>query len=236
MMTIFGISDLHLSLASNKPMDIFGEAWRDHTRRMAEAWDDLVKDEDVVLCPGDLSWAMRLTEADADLQWLGQRPGRKILTRGNHDYWWSSVSKVRATLPESCLALQNDAVSLDSVVYTGSRLWALPGSPEFGPDDEKVFKREVGRLEMGLKAAAKAAAGELPIVAAVHYPPLTEGGAATPFTDLLEAYQVRLCVYGHLHGGAAHGTAVDGEVRGVQYAFISSDFLGFSPRDLSRFI
>jgi hypothetical protein len=232
-MELFGIADLHLSLSGQKPMHVFGDNWRDHAVRIARAWDATVGVDDVVLCPGDLSWAMRLSEAQTDLAWIAARPGRKVLGRGNHDYWWSSISKVRAALPPGCLALQNDALRVGDWVVAGSRLWALPGSTEFGPDDDKIFKRELGRLELSLAAAAGLAGGALPIVAALHFPPATADGAATPCTDLLERFGVRLCVFGHLHGAAAHRTAIEGEHRGVRYALIACDHLEFAPRRLT---
>lgn len=232
-MELFAVSDLHLSLASDKPMDIFGEHWRGHDQRLAEAWDQSVGPHDLVLCPGDLSWAMRLADASQDLRWIGDRPGIKVLGRGNHDYWWSAISKVRAALPESCLALQNDAQQIGQVVVAGSRLWPLPGSSEFGQDDEKIYKRELLRLEMSLQAAQKLAGDKLPIIASVHYPPFTSDGASTPYTDLLQKYSVSLCVYGHLHGEAGHATAVEGLVNGVEYALVACDYLDFAPKKLS---
>lgn len=233
-MGLYGISDLHLSFGADKPMDVFGEQWRDHAARMAASWDERVASDDVVLCPGDLSWAMRLDDARSDLDWIGARPGHKILGRGNHDYWWSSISKVRAVLPDRCIALQNDAVRVGGLVIAGARLWALPGSPEYGADDEKIVRREIGRLEMSLQAARKLAGADDPVIAAVHYPPLASSGADTPFTELLERYGVCLCVYGHLHGDASHLTAFQGPRQGVQYALISCDFIGFSPRCLDE--
>jgi len=231
-MALFGISDLHLSASADKPMDVFGPQWRDHARHMAEAWDRSVTDNDLVLCPGDLSWGMRMEEAAADLAWIGARPGRKVLVRGNHDYWWSSISKVRAALPEGAVALQNDAVEIGDWVIAGSRLWALPGSPEFGADDDKIFRREISRLELSLQAAARLAAEGRPIIAAVHYPPISADGVPTPFSELLQRYQVRLCVYGHLHGAAAHATAAQGVFGGVCYQLIAADHLAFAPQAL----
>ena len=169
-LAIFGISDLHLSFSTGKPMDIFGSHWKNHAQKMAESWDSMVGPEDIVLCPGDLSWAMRLDEAQPDLQWIGDRPGKKILGRGNHDYWWNGIKKVRAALPESCIALQNDAVALDDAVIAGSRLWSGPGALDYGPDDQKIYERELSRLELSLKNAQQISEGK-PIIASVHYPP-----------------------------------------------------------------
>ncbi len=226
---IFGISDLHLSLSSDKPMDVFGDNWRGHDAKMAEAWDRLVGVDDVVLCPGDLSWAMKLADAALDLAWIAQRRGRlKILTRGNHDYWWSAIGKVRAALPASLVALQNDAVDLGDVVVCGSRLWACPGALDFSAEDEKIYLREIGRLRSSLAAGQRLADGR-PLLAAIHYPPFAADKKSTAFSALLEEFRVALCVYGHLHGARAHRTAFEGERAGVRYRLIACDHLQFSP-------
>ncbi|MEM7495007.1 MAG: metallophosphoesterase [Myxococcota bacterium] len=133
-MRIWGISDLHLSFATPKPMDVFGSHWRGHAAKMRQAWDAQVAPRDVVLCPGDLSWAMHLRQAKADLQWIGQRPGHKILLRGNHDYWWGSVTQVRAALARGCTALQNNAVDVGAWVIAGARGWVAP-KPFCHPDE-----------------------------------------------------------------------------------------------------
>lgn len=228
-MRIFGISDLHLSFASDKPMDVFGAHWLGHADKMARAWDELVGPEDVVLCPGDLSWAMRLEEARLDLSWIGARTGqRKVLGRGNHDYWWSAIGKVRQALPPGCIALQNDAVDLGDVVVAGSRCWAAPGGLDFSAADEKIYLRELGRLRLSL-AEGRKLAGPRPLIAAIHYPPFAADQRPTGFAHLLEEFGVALCVYGHLHGRRAHRTAVQGEVGGVHYRLIACDFLDFRP-------
>lgn len=227
-MKIWGISDLHLSFSTNKPMDIFGDNWADHASQMAASWDSLVQPDDVVLCPGDLSWAMKLEQAAPDLAWIGARPGLKILGRGNHDYWWSSIGKVRAALPPQCIALQNDAVDLGEVVVAGTRAWCMPGSWEFTEADQKIYDREVLRLEMSLKDAQAKAAGR-PIIAAIHYPPLGYQGASSELSDLLEKYDVKLCVFGHLHGKKHHDASFKGLKNGVEYRLIACDFLKFTP-------
>jgi predicted phosphohydrolase len=226
---IWGISDLHLSFGTNKPMDIFGDHWVDHAGQMQESWDRLVSPDDIVLCPGDLSWALRLDEARADLDWIAARPGLKILGRGNHDYWWSSIGKVRAALKPGCVALQNDAYDLGEVVVAGSRCWSAPGALDFTPDDQKIYERECIRLRMSLEAAKKMAAGR-PIIAAIHYPPFAARGEPTGYSELLEEFGVHTCVYGHLHGARSHRTAVQGEVRGIHYHLIACDYLGFTPK------
>lgn len=230
-MQIFGISDLHLSFTTDKPMDVFGEHWRDHAARMAAAWDELVGPDDVVLVPGDVSWALRLEQAQADLAWIAARPGRtKVLVRGNHDYWWSAIGKVRQALPPTLLALQNDAADLGEAVVAGSRLWSCPGALDFGADDQKIYLREIERLKLSLQSG-RALAGDRPLIAAIHYPPFAadRGRSSTAYTDLLEQFGVALCVYGHLHGASAHRTAFEGERGGVRYRLIACDFLDFRP-------
>ncbi len=210
-------------------MDKFGPHWQGHALRIQEAWDALVKADDIVLCPGDLSWAMRLDEAQKDLEWIGNRPGLKILGRGNHDYWWSSIGKVRAQIPKSCVALQNDAYDLGEVVVAGSRCWSAPGTADFTPEDQKIYERELLRLRMSLEAAKKMASGR-PLIAAIHYPPFTTNGSPTGYAQLMEEFGVAVCVYGHLHDERSHRNAVQGQVNGTTYHLIACDFLRFTPK------
>ncbi len=228
-MRIWGISDLHLSFSTNKPMDIFGDNWSDHASQMAAHWDAVVAPDDIVLCPGDLSWAMKLEEASKDLAWIGDRPGIKILGRGNHDYWWSSISKVRAALPPKCFALQNDAIDIGEFIVCGSRCWAAPGALDYTEADQKIYERELGRLEMSLKAG-RALSPDKPLLAAIHYPPFTAIKTPTGFAELLEKYDVKICVYGHLHSERSHRTATVGVVNGIHYYLIACDYLKFAPK------
>jgi predicted phosphohydrolase len=230
-MKIWGISDLHLSFASDKPMDIFGDHWHNHAEKMAYYWDALVDDNDLVLCPGDLSWAMKLAEAKEDLAWIGARPGLKLLVKGNHDLWWSAIGKVRAAIPGSCIALQNDAYDAKEFVIAGSRCWAAPGSQDYTEHDEKIYLRELERLRMSLDKATIMANGRK-IIAAIHYPPFTMKRENTKFADLLEKYQVRICVYGHLHGDKSFKYAFEGERNGILYLLLSCDYLKFKPRQI----
>lgn len=231
MRRLFGISDLHLSHRSDKPMDRFGDHWAGHAQRMAQSWDALVQPDDVVLCPGDISWALKLEEADQDLAWLGKRPGTKVLCRGNHDYWWSGIGKVRQALPPNTFALQNDAIDLGDYVICGSRLWAAPGALDFQASDQKIYEREVLRLKMSLQAGTRLAAGRM-LVAAVHYPPFAANGRHTDFSRLICDSDAKLCVYGHLHGARSHATAVEGLRDGVVFHLIACDRLDFVPKAL----
>lgn len=210
-------------------MDIFGDHWRDHAQQMAEHWDALVAHDDVVLVPGDLSWAMKLAEAAKDLAWIGARPGLKILVKGNHDLWWGSIGKVRSAIHGSCIALQNDCYDIGPFVVAGSRCWTAPGSFDYTEHDEKIYERELGRLRMSLDKAVVMAKGK-PILAAIHYPPFTVKQENTKFADLLEEYPVTICVYGHLHGERSFKYAFEGERNGITYMMLSCDYLKFKPR------
>ena len=224
-MAIYAIADLHLSTTAEKPMDIFGPEWSLHSRHISSEWLQKVRGEDTVLIPGDISWAMNLDEAVADLNLIAQLPGTKILIRGNHDYWWHSIGKVRSRLDSSVLALQNDAVVREGVAIAGTRGWLLPTHPKFSAEDEKIYKREAGRLRLSL---AQAAATQLAILVMMHYPPCGNLADDTLYTQLLEEYHVNVCVYGHLHGNA-HRYRVEGMKNGVRYQLVSADYVRFSP-------
>lgn len=220
---IFAVADLHLS-NGDKPMDVFGPHWASHFARIQADWQARVRPEDVVLLPGDLSWAMQLEEAAPHLEMVGRLPGQKILLKGNHDYWWGSISRVRQRLLPGTYALQNDCLCLDGVLYAGSRGWLLPGQ-DVKAEDLRIYQRELLRLEMSLKAA-RALSQELPLVCMMHYPPRTCAQGDTGFTRLLEAYRVNTLVYGHLHGPALK-SAYQGLSGGVRYLCVSCDALNF---------
>ncbi|MGN1369919.1 MAG: metallophosphoesterase [Aristaeellaceae bacterium] len=226
-MRLFAIGDLHLPGGQEKPMDVFGDHWEDHFARIAATWRERVTAEDTVLIPGDISWAMQLEEAVPDLLAIGELPGRKLIIKGNHDYWWSGIGQVRRVLPEGMQAIQHDVVDLGDAVVTGTRGWAYPtAEASLSPEDERIFRREMIRLELALQAAHKAA-GERPIVVMLHYPPLYQQDRDTPFTRLLEKYPVHTVVYGHLHGGGIRA-GYTGEWNGIRYLLSSCDSLGFA--------
>lgn len=221
-MTIWAISDLHLP-ANKKPMDIFGPHWFQHFERISEDWNERVSDKDTVLLPGDLTWAMQLEEALEDLQKIGKLPGTKILLRGNHDYWWNSIGKVRRSLPENCYAVQNDAIKIGEYVIAGSRGWTIPAEPDGDSDDAKIYRRERQRLEMSLKCA-KAIDADAPLIVMMHYPPRSD--TQIGFSDILKQYGADEVVYGHLHGAGLTG-AINGVVDGLNYHQVSCDGLDF---------
>lgn len=204
-------------------MDIFGPHWANHFERIREDWIANVRQEDIVLLPGDLSWAMYLEEALEDLQRIAELPGRKLLLRGNHDYWWSAIGRVRRSLPENAFALQNDSLMLDGLLFAGSRGWTIPAEPEGESDDARIYRRERQRLEMSLKSA-RAKSESAPLIVMMHYPPLSE--TQTGFSDIIRQYGAQDVVYGHLHGAGLAG-AIYGEIDGVRYHQVSCDGLNF---------
>ncbi|MEE8106902.1 MAG: metallophosphoesterase [Planctomycetota bacterium] len=229
-MKLFAIADTHLGQAVDKPMDVFGPAWERHTERLQEQWRATVGEDDTVLVAGDISWGMSLEEALVDLRLIADLPGRKILLKGNHDYWWTSKSKVEKVLPESMTLLQNNAVDLGSGLgVVGTRGWSAPGAPHSTEHDEKIYRREVDRLRLSIEAAGDRFET---LVAMLHFPPAYEGFGDTEFVPLLEAAGVRACVFGHLHG-SDHRFALQGERRGVHYHFVAADATGFQPREIA---
>lgn len=221
-MNIFAIGDLHLPGGDNKPMDVFGAHWEGHFCRIAKDWQQKVGQEDLVLIPGDISWAMQLEPALEDLRMIGALPGKKVILRGNHDYWWCGINRLREVLPENMYAVQNDALRFGDTVVCGTRLWTLPQNG--GPEDEKIYNRELIRLELSLESAKKLGGSRLVVM--THYPPLAEGGAETKASCLLNQYGVQDVVYGHLHGASLRG-AVNGLYDGVRYHCVSCDGLKF---------
>jgi predicted phosphohydrolase len=247
-MRIFALSDLHLSFSGKKPMDVFGEHWRDHARAIEAAWRAAVGSGDVVCLPGDFSWALRLDETAPELAWLGSLPGRKVLIKGNHDYWWASPGKVRAALPEGVFAIQNDSVTLDGVAFAGARGWvdnrldfsglcarregeagefdALAGI-QGEEEDKKLYLRDLGRLETSLASMNPDARLR---IALLHFPPTSPALEPTEVTELLERHRVDVVVFGHLHlTGPSTFKNPYGARNGVTYYLTSADFIGFRP-------
>ena len=228
---LFALADLHLSGTGAKPMDVFGELWRDHVPRMAAAWDSTVDAGDTVLLPGDLSWARTMDEALPDLDWIARRPGRKVLLRGNHDSWWSGPARLRAALPPGCSALHNDSAEFGRWVIVGARGWTSPDEPGAGASDAKVFRREIERLRASIADADRRFGRERPRLAMTHFPPWLEGRGPTEVVGLLAEAGARVCVYGHLHGDD-HRLAVEGLRQGIRFHFVAADAIGFRPLEI----
>lgn len=224
-MALYAIGDLHLCLGAPKPMDIFGGAWVGYMDKLKQGLSVITADDTTVLL-GDLSWALDLAQAGADFAWINDIPGRKIILKGNHDYWWSTATKFYKFCEEQCFSdqwiLNNNHYEYDGWAICGTRGWFFE-EDQNGTHDEKVFKRELLRLEASLKSA-----GDLPKIVFLHYPPKYKGYECQPILDLLKQYDVRRCFYGHLHG-ASHGLALEGQWDGIEYRLVSADRLDFCP-------
>jgi len=224
-MALYALGDLHLCLGAPKPMDVFGGAWVGYMDKLKQGIS-CIRPEDTTVLLGDLSWALDLQNAREDFAWIHQIPGRKIILKGNHDYWWSTAAKFNKFCAENGFEnlhiLNNNCYFYEDWAICGTRGWFFE-EDRSGAHDEKVFRRELLRLEASLKAA-----GENPKMVFLHYPPRYKGYECPEILELLKKYEVRRCFYGHLHSGS-HKLAVEGQWDGVDFRLVSSDYLGFKP-------
>ncbi len=224
-MALYAIGDLHLCLGAPKPMDIFGGAWVGYMDKLREGLS-MITGEDTTVLLGDLSWALDLSEAREDFAWINEIPGRKIILKGNHDYWWSTAAKFQKFCAENGFSnmelLNNNAFRYEEYAICGTRGWFFE-EERSGAHDEKVFKRELMRLEASLKAAEDAHK-----LVFLHYPPKYKGYECPQIIELLQRYEVRRCFYGHLHGGS-HKLAMEGQWDGVDYKLCAADYVNFQP-------
>lgn len=227
-MKVYAISDLHLSIHNPKPMDIFGGAWENYVEEIVASWRANVAPDDIVLIAGDISWAMSLEAAVPDLRFIAQLPGYKVILRGNHDYWWKSISAVRKVLPDKMYAVQNDCVRIGNVLICGSRGWTSPDGKPFTDDDRKIYDREILRLTMSLNAMRQARRPEDTVVAMMHYPPFNSRLERSAFTELFVDYAPDAVVYGHLHGKDCR-VCRKADIDGVSYYLTSCDLVGNQP-------
>jgi predicted phosphohydrolase len=246
-MKVFAISDLHLSLKDGvlqSPQDRFGDRWKDHHKQISADWEKRVSPSDLVLVAGDLSWARRFQEAQEDLLWLDSLPGRKVIVKGNHDWWIpESVNKARAVLPASVSLVQHDTIVIEDILLFGTRLWSIPeldfpvdpgetgedGMSKKDPDSDKaLLAKEIGRLKRSIEAAGELVAKQPPLrkICMMHFPPTDFSGTQTEVTSLLSQFNTDICVFGHVHGLAPgpNGFIVDG----VKYYLAACDYTGFS--------
>ncbi|MGI6695882.1 MAG: metallophosphoesterase [Christensenellales bacterium] len=222
---VYAIGDLHLPGLMDKSMDMFGSHWENHFEKIKNIWMTCAREQDIILIPGDISWAMRLEDAKEDLVAIGRLPGIKVMIRGNHDYWWKGLTRVRAELPSGMHALQHDALEIGEHLFAGARGWERPENENADAKTEKIYRRELIRLEMSLEHARKIDKRKR-LIALCHYPPTDGAGSETPVTELMTRFGVSDVVYGHLHGYACAG-AFNGEVAGVRYHCVSCDCIGF---------
>jgi len=245
-MKVWALADLHLSFSvPEKSMEFFGPVWKDYADKIAAHWKKEIAPDDLVLIAGDISWAMRWEQALIDLNWIAALPGKKVLLRGNHDYWWGSFKKMSENLPPSLYLIQNNSLSFDGISIGGARLWdsneysfgnyieyvenprATKNFLESPQDDsaEKIFERELIRLQLSLQSMDKHAKIR---IALTHYPPISADLQPSRASKLLEENGIKICIFGHLHN-IKKGAQLFGEKNGIRYLLTSSDYLGFNP-------
>mgnify|MGYP003571284313 CR=1 FL=1 len=223
-MSIYSISDLHLSENNSKPMDIFGPVWDGAFEKIKTDWQNRVNDEDIVLLAGDLSWAMKLEEAEKDIKLLSNLKGKKIIIKGNHDYWWQSLTQLRQILPPNFYALQNDAIKIGDYIFCGTRGWVIPEGKFKTEENIKIFAREGERLKLSLNCAKKLQTNNEKIICLMHYPPFNAKMENSAFTQILEEFGVSVVVFGHIHGNK-YGYHTICEKNNIKYYLTSCDLL-----------
>ena len=229
-MSIYAISDLHLSFNDDKPMNVFGENWDNHEEKIEKNWIDTVKEDDLVILPGDFSWAMHLKDTLNDFKFLNRLPGKKVLIKGNHDYWWTTLKSMNDFLYtnkiEDVSFILNNAFLYKDTVVVGTRGWAFTETE----NSEKMHKRELMRLENSIKYAIEKYGSDKKIICAMHYPPITKNmvnnNEISMYVDLMKNNSIKNCIYGHLHG-KSHQEAVEGSINGIELKLVSCDYLNF---------
>ena len=232
-MSIYVIGDLHLPFGENKPMEIFGERWQGYTDKLKEDWKSKVKPEDTVILAGDFSWATYLKNTYKDFEYINELPGKKILLKGNHDYWWTTIKSMKQYLEENGFEniyfLHNNSFCIEDKIIVGTRGWALLDSE----NSEKMLKRESARLEFSIKDAIQKYGEDKELICVMHYPPITKTKMKNEYTydsqflDVMKKYNIKKCYYGHLHSNS-HKDAVEGNIEGIEFYLISGDYLEFN--------
>ncbi|WP_294348831.1 metallophosphoesterase [uncultured Clostridium sp.] len=225
-MALYAISDLHLAFNDDKPMDIFGEKWSRHDEKIKNNWIKKINKDDTILIAGDISWAMRAEDSMLDLQWIEDLPGKKIISKGNHDYWWGSITKLNSKF-ENTKFLQNNFYEYGEYAICGTRGWICPGTDRFNEKDKKIYLRELIRLRLSLDSAKKA--GFNKFIVMLHYPPTNEKFEESGFVEMLKEYEVEKVIYGHLHGPSL-SRVLNGMRDGIEYIMTSADFIDFNPK------
>jgi len=238
---VYALSDLHLSLGIDKPMDIFGPLWHNYMNTISKNWLSTVSQDDLVIIGGDFSWATYLSQAKADFEFLNSLPGHKLLIKGNHDYWWESITKLQNFVSQNGFNkisfIHNSAYIHENFSISGTRLWLLPDTDGFGNEDKKIYERELIRLTLSLDKAQKLEEQNrdktFKRIAVFHYPPISSDGKVEDrLMDILLKYHVKKCIYGHLHSGGIN-SAFCGVSEGIEFQLTSADYLGFSPLKLT---
>lgn len=236
-MSIFVMADLHLSFKTPKPMNIFGDNWENHENKIKQNWIKNVKQEDLVVLPGDFSWAMNLEDAYPDFKYLNELPGKKLLLKGNHDYWWTTLKKMREFLTENNFKnidfIYNNSYCYEDYIIAGTRGWSLVDLN----GSQKILNRELIRLELSLQEGIQKYGSEKQILVFMHYPPITNAvlnnNGEIKFVELMRKYNVKMCMYGHLHG-RSHKEAIEGNIKGIEFKLVSGDYLDFKLLKISE--
>lgn len=229
-MAIYAISDLHLSFSTDKPMNIFGTIWENYEEKIKENWINKIKDDDLVLLPGDFSWAMYLKDTAKDFEYLNNLPGKKLLLKGNHDYWWTTLTSMRNFLKENNFEkidfIYNNSYENDGNIIVGTRGWNLADTSE----DKRLIKREMLRLELSIQDGINKYGKDKPIIVCMHYPPILKNSeyGKSEFTELMKKYNVKQCIYGHLHG-TSQINVIEGKIEDIDYKMVSCDYTKFEP-------
>ena len=229
-MSIFVIGDLHLSFNQNKPMDIFGEHWKGHEEKIKQDWIKKVKENDLVIIPGDFSWETYLENTELDFSFLNNLPGKKLLLKGNHDYWWTTLTNMKKFLKEKDFTnidfLYNNSYEYEDKIICGTRGWSIADHEA----DKKLINRELIRLEISLKNGIELYGNQKEIIVFMHYPPITKStilsNQEADFVNLMKKYNVKRCYYAHLHGVSIND-AIEGNIEGIEFKLVSADGLDF---------
>lgn len=239
-MAIYAMSDLHLALSADKPMEVFGDGWQDYMDRIFANWNSVVGVDDTVLVGGDVSWATYIDKAKEDFDFLHRLNGKKIISKGNHDYWWESLTKLQNFVSEngftSITFMHNNGFVAENIGICGTRGWTLPDSDSFSSDDVKMYERELIRFALSAEDMAKKIKSSSNVskrVAVLHYPPIYRDGTVDDgFNKVIKEYKIDLCLYGHLHS-YAHKNAFCGAADGTEYRLVSADYMKFCPYKLN---
>ncbi|MGB5824515.1 MAG: metallophosphoesterase [Proteocatella sp.] len=222
-MSIYAIGDLHLSSNDKKPMDIFG--WINHKEKIFESWKTLVKEDDIVIIAGDTSWALKFEEAMLDLDEIAKLKGKKIIIKGNHDYWWQSLAKMKKSYP-GIEFLHNNHVIINNYIFYGTRGWICPNDTKFTSEDQKIYKREIERLKYSL-ASYKGDTSDLTKIVVMHYPPVNDRHEDSEVLSILKEHEIEHMIYGHLHGEESFNSVYEGCFNETNFHLVSCDYLNF---------